>query len=629
MALDSSQFYTDPATGTNYTSYASYQQNTQGVALPSTADANTGQAISVSQLQPTTPLTVPQAQPTADALPGATAGATQTVKSLEQQFKEADQALPEYQQYKTLTASLESLLPGLTGQGADQLQAEQTAGLPQQKQQLAQLNAQLLQKVAEATKTSTSYDQLIANLESPTNPQQQGIPMNAIIGQQAQARKLQLAENNSSAANIGLLQAYAQGLAGNIQAAQDSVNRAIDLKYQDRQAEVDLRMQQLNLIKDSLNKQEDVIWKSLERKYQEEQQAIADKKAQDQIVQNMAIQAAQNGADSATLKAIGSAKDPIIAAVSYAQFSKTQSNLKNLSQYTITSPFVLTAGGEVQNSQTGYAYTSEQDFQKKTGMTVDQAVAKGAIKPLGLSKAEQQQGFDNSIKLKELGVSQMNAQTSRLNALKPDSKIVDNGDGTKSVITTDYNGNVVSSIPIAQGSNGKNVLKLAQTADQVSIANNILSDKALGGAVGPNAFARQTNFFTKFISSPNFNAFTGATSNFVSNVEQLRSQLNLQALENAKAQGATFGALSDQELKVLATSATKLGNNLVKNKSGDVIGYNLSEKDFKNEIQKVNNFAKLDYIIKGGDPAEVGVKVEDDGQLTTINWDGTVSVINP
>ncbi len=613
---------TDPNSGFAYTPNAAGLANYQATQTP------TSSAISLDQLNSAAPINVPPAPTTVDPLAGAAAGATQTTKSLQDYINQntpTPTALDATQQ--SLIDSISQLSGQDVGRGQAQLQAEQAAGLPQQKTQLAQINAQLLQKVAEATKTSASYDQIVQQLEN-----QQGIPMSIITGQQAQQRKLQLAENTTNAANIGLLQAYAQGLAGNIQAAQDSVNRAIDLKYADIESQITAKQNQLIAIQPLLDKQERIQAAALQQQYNDQQQAIADKKAQDQIIQNMAIQAAQNGADSATLKAIGSAANPVAAAVNYAQFAKQQNNLKNFSQYTITSPFILTAGGEVQDTQSGYGFTSEQDFQKRTGMTVEQALAKGQIKPLGQTNAQQQQTFENNIALKQLGVSQYNATTSRLNAIQPKSSIVDLGDGTKAVVTVDNNGNIVNQQPLSSGSSGKSELQLAKSQDNISSVTNLLSDKALRTSVGPTAVAR-SGISILGLKLPTvsgaINTFNGANQNFVAGVEQLRSGLNLDALIKAKSQGATFGALSDQELRVLANTATKIGSWAIKDKNGNVTGYNANEKDFKNELQKINNFAKLDYVAKGGDPASVGVKVESNGNLTTINWDGSVTQIYP
>lgn len=158
-------------------------------------------------------------------------------------------------------------------------------------------------------------------------------------------------------------------------------------------------------------------------------------------------------------------------------------------------------------------------------------------------------------------------------------------------------------------------LQLAKAQGNITAVSNLLSDKNLAAAVGPNALARTS--FT--------NLFTGGKSNFVAGVEQLRSQLSLDSLINAKANGATFGALSEGELKLLSDSGSKLSSWAVKDSNGNVIGYKANEADFKAELDKINNYSKLDYLLKGGSPEDVGVQVTGDGRYWTLNSDGTVT----
>lgn len=173
-------------------------------------------------------------------------------------------------------------------------------------------------------------------------------------------------------------------------------------------------------------------------------------------------------------------------------------------------------------------------------------------------------------------------------------------------------------------------MQLAQSQEKINLANTIINDKALNSAVGTNPLARgQINLPFGIKIPTSTKTVSGARTNFIASVEQLRSQLNLNALINAKAQGATFGALSDQELQVLSSSATKLGTWAIKDKSGQVTGYNAKEGDFKAELDKINNFAKLDYLLKGGTAGDVGVEVHPDGSAWTTNSNGTVTRIYP
>lgn len=184
--------------------------------------------------------------------------------------------------------------------------------------------------------------------------------------------------------------------------------------------------------------------------------------------------------------------------------------------------------------------------------------------------------------------------------------------GRKYLINT-KTGNIIKEItPSAVAGNEQ---QLAQQKAGIDLTNGLVTSNYLSGAVGPNGLSRL---------SP-FSYFTGGKQNFIAGVEQLRSGLNLQSLIDAKAKGATFGALSDQELQVLANTATKIGTWAIKDDKGQVTGYNVGEADFKRELDKINNFAKMDYILKGGNPAEVGVTTMPDGTHWVKNSDGTLT----
>lgn len=110
---------------------------------------------------------------------------------------------------------------------------------------------------------------------------------------------------------------------------------------------------------------------------------------------------------------------------------------------------------------------------------------------------------------------------------------------------------------------------------------DILNHPGLDSSVGPNAMARTAVG----------DAF-GNKSDFIAKVQRLLSEKALQSLIDAKAEGATFGALSDAELKILQEAATNIGSWVVKNKKGTVTGYNINEEKFKEEIERI----KTDYM---------------------------------
>lgn len=165
-----------------------------------------------------------------------------------------------------------------------------------------------------------------------------------------------------------------------------------------------------------------------------------------------------------------------------------------------------------------------------------------------------------------------------------------------------------------KGENVTSPLQLATAQSNIDLINNLLTTKE-AGAVGPTEGARRTPF----------NEMTTSTrSNFIAGVQQLQNQLTLDNLQNAKKNGATFGALSEGELGLLASSASKLNSWAVKDKAGNVTGYNTDQASFKAELDNINKFAVLDYTLKGGDPTSFdNVKEMQDGTFWYKNTNGT------
>ena len=175
-------------------------------------------------------------------------------------------------------------------------------------------------------------------------------------------------------------------------------------------------------------------------------------------------------------------------------------------------------------------------------------------------------------------------------------------------------GEVIADYSGITGAGG--IKQLALDNQKIADITGLLNNSSLDSAVGPSKAARTS-----------FNMFTGAKSNFIAGIEQLREQLTLEKLIQAKQAGATFGALSDGERQTLAASATKLGTWALKDEAGNVYGYKANEEDFKAVLDKINNFAKLDFILKGGSPEAVNVTEMDDGTFWTNNSDGTYTQI--
>lgn len=191
------------------------------------------------------------------------AGANTSLQNLIAQLTPAETDADRQQQ--NLLNQMTSLVGQNAQKAADQLTQEQAAGLPALRQQFADINAQILSKTAE-------YNAL------QTENQNKPITMNSIIGNER-------AILNAKAADIGLLQARALGLQGQIQTAQDTVNRAIDLKYSTIQAQLEVYKAQLNALQPTLNKQEKIQAQAQQLLIDQYQQQLQDAKTEEQNIQ--------------------------------------------------------------------------------------------------------------------------------------------------------------------------------------------------------------------------------------------------------------------------------------------------------------------------------------------------------
>lgn len=133
-------------------------------------------------------------------------------------------------------------------------------------------------------------------------------------------------------------------------------------------------------------------------------------------------------------------------------------------------------------------------------------------------------------------------------------------------------------------------------------------DSALGNKRGLRASAGVGLFSRNKL----FRGKVGAK--FIGDVEQIAGQLTIDKLIAAKSSGATFGALSDGERQLLAAASTRLGTWAVRNGDGRITGWKVGEGEVKKELEKIKEFAKLDYERRTGrpyttdsDPAGLGI----------------------
>lgn len=218
--------------------------------------------IPTSTLGAQTAYTIPTA-PLSNSADVAMAGATSASTQMTAEQKAlADRAAKDQSTYDKLSSEINTLLGSATGQGAATIEAEKAAGVPQMQKQLQGINSQIQTKLAEFKIIQDKYAETQQVVEGRT------IPMSLITGKTAELNRSLALQKNTFASEIGLLQAQAQVVQGDLALAKETANRAVDLKYEDIRTQIQVKMQQLDMIRDSLTATEKKQAAILESQYQ-------------------------------------------------------------------------------------------------------------------------------------------------------------------------------------------------------------------------------------------------------------------------------------------------------------------------------------------------------------------------
>lgn len=186
-----------------------------------------------------------------------------------------------------------------TGYGASQLQAEQNLGIPELQKQRATSQGLIKTGLAEYNAMKAEYEKSIADAEITAG--KTGQTWNMFLGTQGAIERQKLAGLNNKAADVGILQAQDLALAGNIEAAQKTADRAIDLLYKDRESLLATKKLTYELNKDMLEKTDLKRANALTYALNKEEKNLTEAKEISKL-------AAQNGAGRDVLDAISKAK---------------------------------------------------------------------------------------------------------------------------------------------------------------------------------------------------------------------------------------------------------------------------------------------------------------------------------
>lgn len=150
--------------------------------------------------------------------------------------------------------------------------------------------------------------------------------------------------------------------------------------------------------------------------------------------------------------------------------------------------------------------------------------------------------------------------------------------------------------------------------DKIEAVNVLIDHPGLNSRVGSTALGRKATTtlgklgkVVSLVGIPSSisvakDEVSGAGQDFAGGIHKLVGGLTLDNLIAAKSRGATFGALSDSELNILATSATTLNDWEIKDKRGQGTGvWNIDEDSFKRELRTIQELTQRAIYLTQGD----------------------------
>lgn len=118
--------------------------------------------------------------------------------------------------------------------------------------------------------------------------------------------------------------------------------------------------------------------------------------------------------------------------------------------------------------------------------------------------------------------------------------------------------------------------------EKISAIDILKGSRGMAGTVGAYGIAR----FTPLTIDKS------ERQDFIAGVKNLVSQDTLDTLLELKKAGGTLGAISEKELDILQSSASKINSWEIKDKNGKVTGFEIGEKEFTDELNRIQKSAQ-------------------------------------
>lgn len=219
------------------------------------------------------------------------------------------------QKASNLSQMIANLTPQLQGQTQALAEAQQQSGVQALTQNLTDINNQILMKTAEINQDDIKLQQSLQTIEDKP------VAMEFISGeQQSVQRNAQLARALKNA-EIGILNARAIGLQGNIQLAMDTAKQAVELKYAPQREAIATYKAQLEALQPILSADEKKQAREQELRTNLALKEVDNKQKQETAIQEMLINASSQGAPASLVARAQKAKTPGEVAMILGQYA--------------------------------------------------------------------------------------------------------------------------------------------------------------------------------------------------------------------------------------------------------------------------------------------------------------------
>lgn len=513
-----------------------------------TAPTSSPPAYSPSSFNAPAPTKVPTPQPaTSTAALGAITGAgADSISALIERMNAPLEA--EGTQNKLQTEFMKTL-EQLSGKSERTAQLETQAGIPESSKRLQEILGQVQGINAEAQAEILKAESM-------------GETLGFVRGEQG-------AIERQRAIRVLPMVATAQALQGNIALAQSNIDRAVQLEFEPMERRLDYLKQFYAFNQDNLARQDKKRSDQLNILIGERERVLAEQKTNREGVLGIMTGVAKYGAPQGVIDSISKAKtveEAVRLAGPYMQDPRAKIELQNA--------ILDTQLKKAQIKKSQYEF---ELLQKYGGMTPAQYAE--------YQKDERKRIADekDATKKAELQGSALNEKLTLINGVL-NSTAIDS---------------VVGPTGLTRASTGGKFARLvAGTAAGATAGAFVgstvpglgtLVGAVLGGGAGLLAGTKDM--------------FTGASDKLIGQVEQFSSQEFLDSVLAIKDKGGTLGALNEQEGGALRSATNYIasraicsdGSKGVCGKGSYTIGYDMSEKDFKREMQRINTLTQKAY----------------------------------